>query len=78
MIALCATLVGLDFFQEVEFFFLIVGHTHENIDQRFNCISFMLKRSVVDSLKDMFSPIEQGTLPMEAFESARLLENVWD
>jgi hypothetical protein len=78
MFALCATLVGLGFFQEVELSFLIVGHTHEDIDQRFSCISSTLKRSDVDSLKEMLSLIERGTSPTEAFVSARLLENVWD
>jgi hypothetical protein len=78
MFALCATLVGLGIFQEVELSFLIVGHTHEDIDQRFSCISSTLKRSDVDSLKEMFSLIERGTSPTEAFVSARLLENVWD
>ena len=59
MFALCATLVGLGFFQEVELSFLIVGHTHEDIDQRFSCISSTLKRSDVDSLKEMLSLIKQ-------------------
>ena len=76
MFALCATLVRLGFFQEVELSFLIVGHTHEDIDQRFSCISSTLKRSDVDSLKEMFSLIERGTSPREAFISVRLLENV--
>ena len=78
MFALCAALVGLGFFKEVELSFLIVGHTHEDIDQRFSCISNTLKRSDVDSLKEMFSLIEQGTSPTEAFVTTRLLENVWD
>ena len=78
MFALCATLVGLGFFREVELSFLIVGHTHEDIDQRFSCISSMLKRSDVDSLKEMLNLIQRGTSPTEAFVSARLLENVWD
>ena len=78
MFALCATLVGLGFFREVELSFLIVGHTHEDIDQRFSCISSTLKRLDVDSLKEMFSLIEQGTSPAQAFVNARLLENVSD
>lgn len=78
MFAMCATLVGLGFFQEVELSFLIVGHTHEDIDQRFSCISNTLKRSDVNSLKEMFTLIERGTSPTEAFVSVRLLENVWD
>ena len=72
ILALCATLVGLGFFQEVELSILIVGHMHEDIDQRFSCISD------VDSLKEMLSLIERGTSSTEAFVSARLSENVWD
>ena len=32
MFAICASLGGLGFFQEVHLCFLIVGHTHEDID----------------------------------------------
>jgi hypothetical protein len=32
MFALCVALVGLGYFQEVQLCFLIVGHTHEDID----------------------------------------------
>jgi hypothetical protein len=32
MFALCAALVGLGYFQEVQLCFLIVGHMHEGID----------------------------------------------
>jgi hypothetical protein len=39
MFALCATLVGLGYFQEVQLCFFIVRHTHEDIDQRFIIIS---------------------------------------
>ena len=78
MFALCASLVGLGFFQEVALSFLIVGHTHEDIDQRFNCISSNLKRSDVDSLKEMLNLIERGTSPTEAFVTVRLLENMWN
>jgi hypothetical protein len=38
----------------------------------------MLKRSDVNSLKEMFNLLERGTSPTEAFVNVRLLENVWD
>ena len=44
MFALCAMLVGLGYFAEVYLSFLLVGHTHEDIDQRFSVISGTLKR----------------------------------
>ena len=37
----------------------------------------MLKRSDVNSLKEMFNLLERGTSPTEAFVSVRLLENAW-
>ena len=39
MIALCAILVRLGYFAEVNLSFFLVGHTHEDIDQRFSVIS---------------------------------------
>ena len=51
MFALCAALVGMRYFKEMQLCFLIVGHTHEDIDQRFSIISNTLKRSNIDSLQ---------------------------
>jgi hypothetical protein len=55
-----------------------VGHTHEDIDQRFSIISKTLKRTNIDSLKELMELVEQGSSTMEAFVSARHLENVRD
>ena len=38
MFALHIVLVGLEYFAEVYLSFLLVGHKHEDIDQRFNVI----------------------------------------
>jgi hypothetical protein len=78
MFALCAALVGLEYFQEVQLCFLIVGHTHEDIDQRFSIISNTLKRTNIDSLKELLQLVEKGTSYKEAFVSTRHLENVRD
>jgi hypothetical protein len=78
MFALCAALVGMGYFQEVQLCFLIVGHTHEDIDQRFSIISHTLKRSNIDSLKQLLQLVEKGTSYTESFVSARHLENVRD
>jgi hypothetical protein len=78
MFALCATLVGLGYFQEVQLGFLIVGHTHEDIDQCFSIISNTLKKTNIDSLKELLGLVQQGTSYTEAFVSARHLENVRD
>jgi hypothetical protein len=78
MFALCAALVGLGYFLEVQLCFLIVGHTHEDIDQRFSIISNTLKRTNIDSLKELLELVQRGTSYTEAFVSARHLENVRD
>ena len=51
------SLVALGFFKEIQLSFLIVGHTHENIDQRFSYISSPLKRQDIDSLEEMLQII---------------------
>ena len=58
MFALCVALVGLGYLQEVQLCFLIVEHTHEDIDQRFSIISNMLKRTNIDSLKDLLGLVQ--------------------
>jgi hypothetical protein len=78
MFALCAALVRLGYFQEVQLCFLIMGHTHEDIDQCFSIISNTLKKTNIDSLKELLELVQQGTSYMEAFVSAKHLENVRD
>ena len=58
--------------------FLIVGHTHEDIDQQFSIISSVLKRQDIDSVKEMLALIERGASYTEAFTSASLMEHIWD
>jgi hypothetical protein len=57
---------------------LIVGHTHEDIDQRFSIISNTLKRQDVDSLRQLLQLINERASFTKSFVSTRLLENVWD
>ena len=78
MFAYCASLVALGYFREVRLSFLIVGHTHEDIDQRFSIISSVLKRQDIDSMKEMLALIERGASYTEAFTSASLMEHIWD
>jgi hypothetical protein len=78
MFALCAALVGLRYFQEVQLCFLIVGPTHKNVDQRFSIISNTLKRTNINSLKELLELVQRGTSYTEAFVSARNLKNVRD
>ena len=78
MFALCATLVGLGYFAEVYLSFLLVGHTHEDIDQRFSVISGTLKRQDIDSLRELLELIKKGASHTKAFATSRHLEYVWD
>ena len=78
MFALCAALVGLGYFKEVQLCFFIVGHTHEDIDQRFSIILNTLKRTSIDSLKELLQLVERGTSYTKAFVSTKYLENVKD
>jgi hypothetical protein len=55
-----------------------VGHTHEDIDQRFSIISNTLKRTNIDSLKELLELVQRGTSYTKAFVSTRHLENVRD
>ena len=78
MFAFCAVLVGLRYFAEVYLSFLLVGHTHEDIDQRFSVISGTLKRQDIDSLQELLELIKKGASHTEAFATSRHLEYVWD
>ena len=73
MFAFCATLVGLDYFAEVYLSFLLVGHTHEDIDQRFSVISSTLKLYDIDLIQELMELIQKGASHTEAFTSARHL-----
>jgi hypothetical protein len=78
LFALCIALLGLGYFQEVKLYFLIMGHTHEDIDQRFSIILNTLKKTNIDSLKELMQLVEKRTSYTEAFVSVRHLENVRD
>ena len=62
MFALCATIVGLRYFTEVYLSFLLVGHTHEDIDQKFNVISSTLKCHNIDSMQECWSSFRRRHL----------------
>ena len=55
-------LIRMGHFQEVQLCFLIVGNTLEDIDQGFNIISNTLKRTNIDSLKELLELVEKGLL----------------
>ena len=59
----CAWLVMTDVFKKVKVGFLLVGHTHENIDQLFSRISLRLKRANCHTLSDLKALIEKSFKP---------------
>ena len=78
MFFFCTVLVGLRYFVELYVSFFLVGHTHEDIDQRFSVRSGTLKRQDIDSLQELLELIKKGASHIEAFATSRHLECVWD
>jgi hypothetical protein len=58
--------------------FLIVGHTHEDIDQRFSFISSALKREDIDSLPELLEKIRERPTHTEPFVHVEHLEHIRD
>jgi hypothetical protein len=69
---------GTGIFKEIQLFFLIVGHTHIDIDQRFSTISSALKRQDIISLKELLSIIKEKPTRTEPFVVAEHLEHIRD
>jgi hypothetical protein len=51
MFGMSVALVGLGYFAEISLGFLLVGHTHEDINQKFSVISGTPKRQDIDSMQ---------------------------
>ena len=54
--------------------FLLIGHTHEDIDQRFSVISSILERQNIDLMQELLELIQKGASHTQAFTTARHLE----
>jgi hypothetical protein len=78
ILALCGTLVALEVFKEIQLSFLLVGHTHEVIDQRFSTILATLKCQDIHSLKELLSTIKQNPPYTEPFVVTEHLEYIRD
>ena len=76
MFALCAAIVGLWYFAKVYLSFLLVGHIHEDINQRFSVISSTLKRHDIDLMQELLELIQKKASYIEAFITLRHLEYV--
>ena len=55
-----------------------MGHTHEDIDQKFYIISGTLKSRDIDLLKELLELVRKGASYTEAFATSRHLKYVWD
>ena len=79
MFAFCGALAALGHFREVQMSFLIVGHTHKDIDQKFIIFSKVLKWQGVLGLQNMLALVEEGAPTTDVtFTSVKLLENIWN
>ena len=66
--AYCAMLVELGIFRKVKVGFLLVGHTHDQIDQMFSRFSVRLRRKKAFCLDSMLEVIEQAYNPEPVIE----------
>jgi hypothetical protein len=60
-------LFELGIFQKVKVCFLLVGHTHNHIDQTFNRFSVKLKRKNVGSLPSLIECIKKAYILHHVF-----------
>ena len=68
-------LVESRIFQRVKVGFLLVGHTHDHIDQMFSRFSVTLRRKEFESLPSLIECIKKSYMPEPAFE---VLEETFD
>ena len=72
---MCATLVALRFFKEIQLSFIIVRHTHKDIDQYCSSMSLILKQQYIKSLEELFQVICKRPTHREQFVHAKHLEH---
>jgi hypothetical protein len=78
LFGLCATLVGLRYFEEACVGFLLVEHTHFDIDQRFSSVLYVLKVDDINSLSELLKLLQDQILGHadELVQYAQLMENI--
>jgi hypothetical protein len=60
-------LVEMEIFQMVKFGFLLVGHTHDHIDQMFKHFLVTLKRKYVGSIPSLIECIKKAYISEPVF-----------
>ena len=68
-------LVELGIFKKIKVDFLLVGHTHDHIDQMFSHFSVTLRRKGVGSLPSLIECIKKSYMPEPTFD---VLEEIVD
>lgn len=71
MYGLAAMLVGLGVFDELRINYLLVGHTHEDIDQMFSTVSKMLSKSTAWTPGDMYDLLSGCSLGKDENDAPR-------
>jgi len=57
----------LGFFKKVRVGFLLIGHTHDHIDNMFSCFSVTMRRKDVGSLRSLIECIEKSYISKPIF-----------
>ena len=78
LLAYLDRLVALNLFDEIKMNFLMVGHTHEDIDQVFSVIAGVLKEDDCLGLHEMIERLEKLNLNDPHPPKCRILHSVWD
>jgi hypothetical protein len=74
----CDRLVAFGLFKTVKVNFLMVGHTHEDIDQIFSVVSGTLKKEKCLSLDQMMDRLSKLDLNEPRPPKCKVLHSVWD
>ena len=77
-LAYCDRLVAFGLFEKVKVNFLMVGHTHEDIDQIFSVVAGTLKEENCLSLDQMMDKLSKLDLNEPRHPKCKLLHSVWD
>ncbi|XP_062596921.1 uncharacterized protein LOC134258393 isoform X2 [Saccostrea cucullata] len=75
VIMFLAMLVKADILKKIKLTFLMVGHTHEDIDQMFSCISREAHTQKIITLTHLHEMVEKSFCPKPEVQH---LDNLWD
>ncbi|CAB4032559.1 Hypothetical predicted protein [Paramuricea clavata] len=71
-----AILVKMGLFRKIKLSFLMVGHTHEDIDQMFSCFSRHLAKHDARTIPELFAEMESSYTPKPSCEQLRCMFDV--